>query len=166
MNDYFISTDKHLLVRERIWSLLKECFWSKNIPIEYVDRFILHSLCFGIYQANGNQLVGFGRVISDFTTYAYMADIIIDPNHRRKGLGRALVKKILSHPDLQGLKTWALRSTEEARNIYMNNNFKIADHPTTNLEINNLEIYSDPHFINLHQFEREYKCEISSKAKS
>lgn len=151
VNDYYISTDKHLLDQETIFGLLKETFWSKNIPIEYIDRFIKHSLCFGIYQRNSNKQVGFGRVISDYTTYAYICDITIDPNHIKQGLATSLICNILSHPDLQGLKTWTLRTSEAARKIYERNGFKIAEHPETLLEIDNLDIYSSPNFNNLYK---------------
>src|SRR3990167_3306717 len=109
MDDYFVSTNKVLLDHNKIFVLLKDCFWSKNIPKEYIDRFITYSLCFGVYQKSDKELVGFGRVISDYTTYAYVCDVIIDPVHRRRGLARILIWEMLSHPDLQGLKTWALR---------------------------------------------------------
>lgn len=150
MTNYYISTDKALLDRQAIRALLKDCFWSKNIPIEYVSRFIKYSLCFGVYQKESNELVGFGRVISDYTTYAYICDIVIDPAHRKKGLGSQLVKEIMSHSDLQGLKTWTLRSTDAARKIYLQNGFEAVSHPETQLEINNLEIYSHLDFENLY----------------
>ena len=153
MTDYYISTDKTLLDKERICALLRDCFWSKNIPIDYVERFTKYSLCFGVYQKGDNKLVGFGRVISDYTTYAYVCDIIIDPLHRKNGLGNQLVKAMMTHPELQGLKTWSLRTTEEARKIYLKNGFSVADHPETQLEVNDLDIYCRSNFINLHKKE-------------
>lgn len=150
-SNYYISTDKTLLDKQKICNLLKDCMWSKAIPIEYIDRFIKYSLCFGVYQKENNEFTGFGRVISDYTTYAYICDIIIDPFHRKNGLGNWLVKEIMLHPELQGLKTWALRSTDEAKNIYIKNGFKIADHPENQYEINDLEIYSHSCFKNLYE---------------
>src|SRR3990167_4903560 len=149
--NYFISTKKSLLSKQKVWSLLRECFWSKNIPIEYVQRFINHSLCFGIYQTTNKKLVGFGRVITDYTTYAYVCDITVDPKHRNKGLGSTLVKTIMNYPELQGLKTWSLRTTSEAKKIYEKFGFKIAEHPDTQLEISDLEIYCHAAFVNLHK---------------
>lgn len=153
MADYYFTTEKELLQKdqEKIWQLLKNCFWSKNIPLAYVARFINYSLCFGIYEENSNLLMGFGRVISDYTTYAYVCDIVIAEEYRTCGIGNALINQIMSHPELQGLKTWSLRTTEEARKLYQNYGFKIADQPETQLEINDLEIYSRPTFVNLHQ---------------
>ena len=153
MIDCYFSTTKSLFLenKEKIWLLLKDCFWSKNIPIEYVERFIKYSLCFGIYEKNLSELVGFGRVISDYTTYAYICDIVIDPKYRARGLGKTLIEKILSHPELQGLKTWSLKTTEEARKIYERKGFQIVDSPETQMEINDLEIYSRLTFTNLHK---------------
>ena len=149
--DYYISADKCLLNEKKICLLLQECFWSENIPIEYVHRFIKYSLCFGVYQINDHRLVGFGRVISDYTTYAYVCDVIIEKLHRKKGLGSLLIKKIMSHPELQGLKTWALKTTQEAKKIYEKYGFKLASYQENQLEINDLQIYSNKMFNNLHK---------------
>lgn len=150
ITEYYISTDKSLLNHEKVWSLLRDCFWSRNIPIQYVSRLIKYSLCFGVYQKD-NVLIGFGRVISDYTTYAYICDVVIDPNHRKKGIGSNLINEIMSHSDLKGLKTWSLRTTEEAKEIYLKNGFKHAIQPETQLEINNLDIYISPEFCNLYE---------------
>ncbi len=148
---YFISTEKSLLNIEKIHSLLRNCFWCKNIPLEYVERFVKYSLCFGIYPQNTRALIGFARVISDFTTYAYVCDLIIDPDHRKKGLATRLIKEILSHPDLQGLKTWSLRTSEEAQAIYKKLGFMLAENSDTILEINDLDIYLHLDFMNLYE---------------
>lgn len=148
---YIISTKKSLLDRQKVWLLLKNCFWSKNIPIEYVERFIKYSLCFGVYQLPEKLFVGFGRVISDYTTYAYICDVIVDPLHRRKGVGNALIQTILKHKKLQGLKTWALKATPESQKIYKKNNFKYINPTALYLEIDDLSIYSQSNFVNLHQ---------------
>ena len=150
MNDYFISTNKDLLDIQKIWSLLKDCFWSKDIPVEYVARFIKYSLCFGIFTQDKQQ-VGFGRIISDYTTYAYICDVIVEPNHRNKGLARELIKNMLNHPELQGLKTWSLVSTKEAKKIYKENGFLPVGNICEALEITNLNIYAEEGFVNLHR---------------
>lgn len=142
MSDCYISTDHSLLDINKIWLLLKDCFWSKNIPIEYVEKFVKHSLCFGVYEKNNNQLIGFARVITDYTTYAYICDVVIDEQYRKQGLGSQLIRAIMQHQDLNNLKTWSLRTTEESRIIYERSGFKIANTPNTLLEIDNLDIYS------------------------
>ncbi|MDX2164881.1 MAG: GNAT family N-acetyltransferase [Gammaproteobacteria bacterium] len=142
MREYYISTDKYLLNVERIQTLLSDCFWSKNIPINYVKKFIKHSLCFGAYKKDDDLLIGFGRVITDYTTFAYVCDIVIDYNYRKKGIGKKLISHIMSHPELRGLKTWSLTTTEDAKHIYEGHGFKIAENPNSKMEINDLNIYS------------------------
>lgn len=151
IDNYIISTEKNLLDINQIHGWLKNCFWSKNIPFEYVGRLIQYSLCFGVYQKQSNEQVGFGRVISDFTTFAYICDIVIDDLHRKKGLGTALIEAIMDYSDLQGLKTWALRTTEEARKIYEKIGFKVANYPHSNLQIEDLDIYCYQNFVNLYK---------------
>jgi len=151
MKDYYISTEKKLISINKVWILLKNCFWSKNIPMEYVERLIKYSLCFGVFKKDNNELVGFGRVISDYTTYAYICDIIIDLEHQGKGLGVALVEEIMNHSELRSLKTWSLTTTAQARKIYERFGFKITEEPNNHLEINDLEIYSSSDFVNIHK---------------
>ena len=65
-------------------------------------RSIKNSLCFGVYD-NARQIC-FARVISDFATYAYVADVFILEPYRERGLGKELMASIMAHPDLQGLR--------------------------------------------------------------
>mgnify|MGYP003451865596 CR=1 FL=1 len=141
--DYYINCEKSTLDPVIIQRLLEDCFWSKNIPLSLVEKFIKHSLCFGAYSQTTNKLIGFGRVISDYTTFAYITDVVINPLHRNKGIGTTLINDIFAHPELQNLKTWSLRTTKEARAIYINLGFVTAKNPETLLEIENLNIYSD-----------------------
>jgi pyrimidine deaminase RibD-like protein len=141
VNHYYISTDKSLLDVYKVHSMLKDCFWSRQVPLSIVERSIQYSLCFGIYTVSGNEQVGFGRVISDFATYAYVTDIVIDEKHRKSGLAYALFSSMQTHLDLQGLKTWSLRASDEARQIYLSHGFSIAEDAQTILEISDLDIY-------------------------
>lgn len=143
MNNYFITTDTPLLQShaEKIQSLLKDCFWSKNVPLEIVKKFLNHSLCFGVILKDDDVLVGFGRVITDYTTFAYMADVIIDPAHRRKKLATMLVSTIMQHPELQNLKSWNLKATDEAKEIYLRHGFAESTSRCPQLEINQYDIY-------------------------
>ena len=61
--------------------------------------------------------MGYGRVVSDRATFAYISDVLILPRHRRKGLGTWLIQCMLSHPQLQGLRRWQLTSSK-AREFY------------------------------------------------
>ena len=101
---FLISTDRAKLDLDVIHGFLTRSYWSEGIPRETVMRAIENSLCFGVY--TGAEQVGFARVISDFATYAYLADVFILEPYRERGLGKELVATVMAHPELQGLRRW------------------------------------------------------------
>lgn len=113
---YTITTDRDAMDIITIHRYLsEESYWAKNIPIELVQQSINHSLCFGVFEAE--KQIGFARVITDQTSFAYLADVFILPEHRGKGLSKWLVATIHAHPDLQGLRRWMLM-TMDAHGLY------------------------------------------------
>jgi GNAT superfamily N-acetyltransferase len=75
-----------------------------------------------------DEQVGFARVISDFATYAYLADVFILPEERGRGLSILLIKTIMDHPELQGLRRFTL-STKDAHSVYSCFGFVIYPQP-------------------------------------
>jgi len=115
---YEISTDPTRLDRELIHRFLsEESYWAKGRPREIVDSSIEHSMCFGIYKADGGGQVGFARVVTDRCTFAWLADVFVVDEHRKQGLGKRLVETILAHPELAGIKRWLL-GTADAHTLY------------------------------------------------
>lgn len=51
-----------------------------------------------------NELIAFGYVAGMGLQHGYMEDIIIHPKHQRKGIGQALVKKLLQESEQAGLE--------------------------------------------------------------
>jgi GNAT superfamily N-acetyltransferase len=139
--NFLISTDREKLDRPVVHAFLRDSYWAKNIPREVVDRSIDNSLCFGLY--DGERQVGFARVISDFATFAYLADVFVVPSHRGQGLAAWLMEAIRSHPDLQHLRRWML-ATKDAHRLYHKFGFQALVHPERILEIVDLDIYSRP----------------------
>jgi GNAT superfamily N-acetyltransferase len=113
---YFITTDRDAMDIGMIHRYLSEdSYWAKNIPVELVRKSVGHSLCFGVFETESQ--IGFARVITDTTSFAYLADVFILPDHRGKGLSKWLMKTIHAHPDLQGLRRWLL-FTSDAHGLY------------------------------------------------
>ena len=133
-----ISTDPAKLDVASIHAFLSRSFWdSEGIPKEIVQRAIRGSVCFGVY--DGQQQIGFARVVTDGATFAYLCDDYILESHRGKGLGKWLMECILSHPDLQGIHRWVV-VTRDAR-LYQKVGFTPLKEPETYLEIVSLEGY-------------------------
>jgi|SRR5579859_2949824 len=141
--DFVISTDPVRLDLDVIHGFLTNLsYWAKGIPRDVVARSIEHSLCFGVYDGNGAQ-VGFARVISDFATYAYVADVFVLESHRGQGLGKSLMNCILQHPALQGLRRWNL-TTRDAHELYAQVGFKPLKVPERYMEIQRMNTYEKP----------------------
>jgi GNAT superfamily N-acetyltransferase len=136
-----ISTDPARLDVEVIHNFLSRSYWAEGIPKEMVERSLRGSICFGVYE-RGRQ-VGFARVISDCATFAYLADVFILESHRGKGLSKLLMKAILAHPELQGLRLWCL-VTRDAHGLYRQFGFKTLRHPENYMEIRRADIYATP----------------------
>jgi GNAT superfamily N-acetyltransferase len=104
--EYLISTDPTNLNLDLIHKFLSEhSYWAQGIPRAVVARSIANSLCFGVYAVSNTSprpdwlQVGFARVTTDRTTFAYLADVFILPEHRGQGLSKRLMGAILAHPD-------------------------------------------------------------------
>ena len=138
--DFLVSTDPARLDLDVIHVFLaNDSYWAKGIPRDVLARAIKHSLCFGVYDGTGAQ-VGFARVISDFATYSYIADVFVLESHRGRGLGKALMECIMSHPALQGLRRWNL-TTRDAHTLYAQSGFGPLVFPERYMEILRLNIY-------------------------
>ena len=121
---FTVSTDPARLDLDAVHAFLTTAYWCEGIPRETLARALSHSLCFGLYA--GPRQTGLARVISDFTTYAYLCDVYVLPELRGKGLGRWLMECVMAHPDLQGLRRWML-STRDAHGLYREFGFEPAD---------------------------------------
>ncbi|MBK8366155.1 MAG: GNAT family N-acetyltransferase [Bacteroidetes bacterium] len=116
IGEFLYSTDKTKLNIEYIhYFLSKESYWAKNIPIELVKTSIEGSLCFGVYY-QGKQ-IGFARVITDYATFGYLADVFIDKNYRGKGLSKELMKFIMEQEVIKKLRRFML-ATLDAHRLY------------------------------------------------
>jgi GNAT superfamily N-acetyltransferase len=136
---FTISTDKARLDIDAVYGFLSGCYWSANIPRATVEKAIQNSLCFGVY--DGMQQAGFARLITDYATFAYLADVFILEPYRGQGLSKWLMQCIREYPDLQGLRRWAL-VTRDAHGLYRQVGFTELGAPDRWMEINDPEIYN------------------------
>ena len=114
-DQFAISTDPARLDVDAIADMLSRAYWAQGRTREVIARYLQHSLAFGLY--DGSRQIGLARVISDYTTFAWLCDVFIHEDYRGRGLGKWLMETIHSHPDLQGLKRWML-ATNDAHGLY------------------------------------------------
>jgi GNAT superfamily N-acetyltransferase len=151
--DYLISTNKTRLDIDAMHAFLTRSYWSPGVSRAIIERFVANSLCFGVYHrgaaghgdgqrapaagprgASAETQVGFARAVTDRTTFAYLADVYILEAHRGQGLSKRLVRCILDHPDLQGLRRFML-ATKDAHTLYQQFGFQALSTPSLMMEI-------------------------------
>jgi GNAT superfamily N-acetyltransferase len=136
---FCISTEKERLDLKAIHHFLStQAYWSLNIPLSRVEKAVTHSLNFGLYSTE--QQIGYARVISDFSSVAYLGDVYILPSFRGKGLSKWLMQTIMAYPELQGLRRWIL-STADAHGLYRQFGWVSVAYPDRWMEVNNGEVY-------------------------
>ena len=137
-----ISTDSARLDLAVIHKYLaEESYWARNIPMDLVAKSIAHSRCYGIY--DGKAQVGFGRLITDHATFAYVGDIFVLDSHRGQGLSKWLVECMLADPDVQGLRNWTLY-TQDAQSLYARYGFQHPEDPRSVMQIKKKNPYNAP----------------------
>src|SRR4051794_27999782 len=114
--DYLISDDPARLNVDAIHGYLSRSYWAASRPREIVERSLAHSLNVGIYSPEGAQ-VGLVRVVSDYATFAYLCDVYVLEEHRRRGLSKAALRFVDAHPCLQNLRRLHL-VTQDAHGLY------------------------------------------------
>ena len=126
-----ISTDPDLLDIDAVCDFLSRAYWSQGRPRDRIELSLRHSLVFGIY-ADSRQ-IGLGRVVTDYTTFAWLCDVFIHEDHRGRGIGKWLMASILSHPELQGLRRFLL-VTRDAHGLYSQFGFTSMKNPESWME--------------------------------
>jgi GNAT superfamily N-acetyltransferase len=121
--------------------LCNESYWAKGIPREVVERSIEYSLPFAAY--DGEELVAFARVVTDYAVFAYLADVFVVPAHRGRGVSRQLMTAIRNHPRLQGLRRWSL-VTRDAHGLYEQFGFRPLAAPERHMEDVAVNPYGTP----------------------
>lgn len=125
-DQFTISTDPARLDVDVIADMLTRAYWAKGRTRDMIARYIQHSLTFGVY--DGNRQIGLARVVSDYTTFAWLCDVFIHEDYRAHGIGKWLIETVHSHPDLQGLRRWML-ATRDAHGLYEQFGWTLLDHP-------------------------------------
>ena len=121
---------------ERVTQMLSNAFWCPGIKIDEVKRGATGSaLVIGAFTEDKTQ-VGYARVISDKTRFAYVLDVYVDDNYRKQGIGQKMIGYILSHHELRDVYQWML-VTRDAHGVYSKLGFKTISNPSAWMEIRN-----------------------------
>ena len=114
MNEIVISDDKSKFPVDKAIELLHKSYWAAERAPEKIKKSIDNSIVFGAYEKD--KFVGMARVITDFATTFYIADVIVDEKYRGKGIGKKLISTIVSDNRFSNLL--GLLVTRDAHGLY------------------------------------------------
>jgi GNAT superfamily N-acetyltransferase len=117
---------------------LTRSYWAAGISFQTVERSLANSFCVSIW--HGNQQVAFARIVTDYATMAYLADVYVLEEHRGRGLSKAMLAHLHAHPRLQGLRRWSL-FTQDAQGLYEQFGWEQYPHPERMMVRDDPDIY-------------------------
>lgn len=140
--DLRFSTDLGLMSLDFVHAYLSGSYWAQGIPRSLLEKAMHGSLNFAAFDgpASPERQVAYARVITDRATFAYLCDVFVDPARQGRGIGKALIKEVLAHPELQGLRRFSLM-TRDAHGLYRSFGFGPAPDPSRYMEIVRPGIY-------------------------
>lgn len=129
---YEVDTDCARLDMRLVCKALKTTYWGKSRTPAAMRKGFAHSrVVFGIYaRKEGGALVGFARVVTDTSTFAWLADVFVDPARRGEGLGKFLIQCVRKHPDCRNVYRFML-ATRDAHGLYEQNGWSPITDPET-----------------------------------
>ena len=131
---YYIKSGSDVMDFVKVTDMLTTSYWCRGIQIDEVRKGALNSaLVVGAFLRDDAQ-IGFARVISDKTRFAYVLDVIVDESYQGMGIGQAMMKYILSHPELKDVYQWYLKSST-AQGFYKKVGFTELSDPEKWMEI-------------------------------
>ena len=136
--EYTVTSDPDRLDMDVVHGYLSRAYWCEEIPRATLERALRHSLCFSLFE--GERQIGLVRVITDYTTFAYLCDVFVLESHQGKGLGTWMMQCVMQHPELQGLRRWHL-TTRDAHALYRKVGFVPLSKPERHMEVFTPDIY-------------------------
>ncbi len=120
--DYQLLLGSLAMNVDDVWVMLRATYWSAGIRREVIARAIENSVCVGVLHAPSGRQVAFARAVTDRATFAWLCDVIVDPEHRGCGLSKQMCAALFADPELQTLRRWAL-ATRDANGLYQRYGF-------------------------------------------
>ena len=136
--DYRVTTDLSKMDFEAIHEFISHSYWAEGMPPEALRKALENSLCFGLLRSD--KQIGFARMITDRTTFAYLSDVFVLSEYRGRGLGKLLMDEVMGHADLQGLRRIML-ATRDAHSFYTGYGFEKINDPSRLMQILDPDIY-------------------------
>ncbi|MBD1391036.1 GNAT family N-acetyltransferase [Neiella sp. HB171785] len=143
-NGFELTSDPSRIQFDWLHRQLAQQYWCENIPADILRTAITHSWCVSVFAEDArHQQVGFARLVTDYASFGYLADVYVAPSFRGKGIARWMVDAFVQCPELPQLQKWLL-ITADGHDIYKGVGFKPVAYPHAFMEIRGVSDYQEP----------------------
>ena len=94
--------------RHRLYEFYRKEWWTQERAFEDVTQMLEHSDIVLGCCSDAGELIGFARVLTDFTFKAMIFDVIVAEAYRGHGVGNAIIDRIRGHDRLQEVRSFEL----------------------------------------------------------
>ncbi len=112
---YFITDDKNKIDYDFVVSSLQNTYWAENRDKDSIIKSINNSIFISLFKEN--KQIGFTRIVTDKSFFAWIADVYIIKEYRGEGLGKWLMNKTIEHPSIKDVSLQLLK-TKDAHDFY------------------------------------------------
>lgn len=113
---------------KQVRQMLKDSYWVPGIGLKRVRDLAGYSYLVAALIDMKGRVYAYGRVVSDGSRFAYLADVIVQAEYRGLGLGKRLVASLLNHRRLTKVDQWLLQ-TQDAHQLYEGFGFHALEFP-------------------------------------
>ncbi|CDO61092.1 Histone acetyltransferase HPA2 and related acetyltransferases [Candidatus Phaeomarinobacter ectocarpi] len=124
--DFEVSTDRNRLDRAVIINTLSETYWAGDVSPERIMESVANGFPFGLYHVPSNRQIGFARLVTDMTRFAWVSDVFVIDAFKGQGCGKLLMQAILDYPPFENVYNWTL-ATKDAHGFYEQFGFQLAE---------------------------------------
>jgi GNAT superfamily N-acetyltransferase len=128
-----LSDDPARVQLDRVRAWLAGSYWAASRTPEAVEKSIAHSQVYGVYTADGTQ-VALTRAVTDLATFAWIGDVVVDAAWRGRGIGRWLVRSVVTELRALGIPRFVL-TTRDAHDVYAAVGFEPVRYPSFWMEM-------------------------------
>lgn len=121
--NYQISDDPDDVDIASLKHILSASYWASDRSIDVIKKTIENSICFSVHTEN--EQIAFARVVTDYATFGYIADVIVDGDHKGNGIGKWLLDVVVNDVRLKG--KLLILATDDAHTLYEKYGFQRND---------------------------------------
>lgn len=118
--------------------LSNDSYWAKGIPYSIVDNALNNSFCIGVFDMK--KQIAFARLVTDYNTFAYLADVYVLEEYRKQGISKLMMGYIMQLNSVKKIRRFML-ATLDAHELYKQYGFTVPKYPDRLMEITKPNIY-------------------------